>query len=627
MSKMFVYYKGTVDSFKSVASQYDNKIVFIKGGADGNGAAVYTHGQYFGDVKDALAALTAQVNGLKYFSGVKAGDVTATAAGKDGIITFNAADPALVTVDADAKGVNIGLSKTFTDKVDANTSGLAGETTRATEAEGKIRTDLGQKTDSADANGSAFARIAKLAADINAMTGGNGSISEQINAAIALLDVDVVGGGEGEYIASVSQVDGKVVATKGTFNFDVAGSAAGVKTEVIGNSADAAEANTIYGAKAFATAAANKALDDAEAYADGLAKNYDAAGAATQALKDAKAYADGLAVNYDAAGSAATAEQNAKNHAEGLVGEGSAVDTRFNTVEGKVSTLVGDDTNKSVRTIANEELAKQLIPEGAAESLDTLQEIAAWIQAHPGDASEMNEAIQKNAEDIKAVSDDYLKGSDKTELTNAINGKVAQDAYDTKIGELEGADTTLSNRIATLENLVGIEDGEAGEHASLDVRVSAAESDIEALQGLVGEGTVDSRISTAVSNLKGDAADDYNTLGKLEDKIQAEALRADTEEKAIRTAFAAADETTLSSANKHTDDAIAALNVTDTAVENQFVTEVSEAAGKISVKRSAINASQIGITNTESDAFAAETQNVQAALTELASFWEWEVIE
>lgn len=61
-----------------------------------------------------------------------------------------------------------------------------------------------------------------------------------------------------------------------------------------------------------------KALADAKAYADGLAKNYDAKGAADTALASAKTYADGLAVNYDAKGSAATAETNAKTYADGL---------------------------------------------------------------------------------------------------------------------------------------------------------------------------------------------------------------------------------------------------------------------------------------------------------------------
>lgn len=72
---------------------------------------------------------------------------------------------------------------------------------------------------------------------------------------------------------------------------------------------------------------------------------------------------------------------------------GKASQTDFNTLDGKVTTLIGSDASKSVRTIANEELAAQLIAANADESLDTLQEIAAWIQSHPDDASAMNAAI------------------------------------------------------------------------------------------------------------------------------------------------------------------------------------------------------------------------------------------
>lgn len=70
-----------------------------------------------------------------------------------------------------------------------------------------------------------------------------------------------------------------------------------------------------------------------------------------------------------------------------------ATQAALGVVNEKVSTLIGTDVNKSVRTIANEELSTQLIPANAEEALDTLQEIAAWIQAHPGDASAMNAAI------------------------------------------------------------------------------------------------------------------------------------------------------------------------------------------------------------------------------------------
>ena len=82
-------------------------------------------------------------------------------------------------------------------------------------------------------------------------------------------------------------------------------------------------------------------------------------------------------------------------------------------VSSKVSTLVGDDTGKSVRTVAAEELAKQLIPENAKESMDTLAEVAAWIQSHPDDASMMNAAI--TALQAKTVLGTYQDGEESKE--------------------------------------------------------------------------------------------------------------------------------------------------------------------------------------------------------------------
>lgn len=70
------------------------------------------------------------------------------------------------------------------------------------------------------------------------------------------------------------------------------------------------------------------------------------------------------------------------------------LENQINGIDLKAATLIGDDANKSVRTIANEELAKQLIAENADESLNTLQEIAQWIQDHPNDAAEMNTSIE-----------------------------------------------------------------------------------------------------------------------------------------------------------------------------------------------------------------------------------------
>lgn len=98
------------------------------------------------------------------------------------------------------------------------------------------------------------------------------------------------------------------------------------------------------------------------------------------------------------------------------------LDAAMQAVLGSVTTLVGSDAGKSARTIANEELAAQLIPESAKDSLDTLQEIAAWIQEHPDDASAMNaaiEALQAVTAGIGGEEDDYAT------VVAAIEGKIS----------------------------------------------------------------------------------------------------------------------------------------------------------------------------------------------------------
>ena len=100
-----------------------------------------------------------------------------------------------------------------------------------------------------------------------------------------------------------------------------------------------------------------------------------------------------------------------------------------------VDALIGSDTGKSVRTIANEELAAQLIPEGAQESLDTLTEIANWIQEHPDDASAMNTAITKLNSIVAGIGgeeDDYAT------VIAAIEGKLTAALATITAGDTNG---------------------------------------------------------------------------------------------------------------------------------------------------------------------------------------------
>ena len=153
-----------------------------------------------------------------------------------------------------------------------------------------------------------------------------------------------------------------------------------------------------------------------------------------------------------------------------------AIDANISTVNGKVTTLIGSDTAKSVRTIANEELAAQLIPANAKEALDTLQEIAAWIQSHPDDASAMNTAITNLQNLVGTLPQETEETTvvawvtaELAALANQISGKNVSASGETGNDALVtasasnnavtvGSTTKLQNAVAAAESAVQPED-------------------------------------------------------------------------------------------------------------------------------------------------------------------------
>lgn len=153
-----------------------------------------------------------------------------------------------------------------------------------------------------------------------------------------------------------------------------------------------------------------------------------------------------------------------------------AIDATIGTVNGKVTTLIGSDAAKSVRTIANEELAAQLIPANAKEALDTLQEIAAWIQSHPDDASAMNTAITNLQNLVGTLPQETEETTvvawvtaELAALANQISGKNVSASGETGNDALVtasasnnavtvGSTTKLQNAVAAAESAVQPED-------------------------------------------------------------------------------------------------------------------------------------------------------------------------
>lgn len=323
-------------------------------------------------------------------------------------------------------------------------------------------------------------------------------------------------------------------------------------------------------------------------------------GSVAKAVADAKTDLETKISAADAKAVAAqTAADNAKNAADavdakiGAVPEGSTViaeiqkikDTAYNdtevrgliktnadnitnlsgradAVEGKVSTLVGEDAGKSARTIANEELTKQLIPEGAKESLDTLQEIAAWIQNHPDDASAMNAAIAALKTKVGDIPDGatsttvvaYIKelvDAEKVRATGAESGLDTRvNAVEAKLGDGEGsvskqieaavkvetdarvaADSALDGKITTAKAAADKAQGDvnalkgvvatkaaAADVTALTTRVTAAEKDVDDLQAAIAP---DGKVTVAIADAKKAGTDAQATANKNKSDLAA----------------------------------------------------------------------------------------------------------
>lgn len=294
------------------------------------------------------------------------------------------------------------------------------------------------------------------------------------------------------------------------------------KKQNVGDYATKAEAQGYANAKDEAIAAAKAAADAAKEVADANAEAIAAINNAENgALAQSKNYTDievaKVQTSVDTlAGKVGTVPegQTVMNIIENIqenAYDDTALVERIDGVDGKVATLVGEDVNKSVRTIANEELAKQLVAEGAAESLDTLAEIAAWIQSHPEDAAAMNEAI--GALEAKVDTGDKTVSAYVTAAIAALNiGDYATAAQLTelagKVTALEAASATHALKTdvqAVSDALNEYKDAHAGDYtnAQVDAAIKVVADNVAALGDTYA---TDEELAQAIEEAKTDAS-------------------------------------------------------------------------------------------------------------------------
>lgn len=116
-------------------------------------------------------------------------------------------------------------------------------------------------------------------------------------------------------------------------------------------------------------------------------------------------------------------------------------------IQKQITTVIGDDLNKSMREVAQDEATAVLtkIVDGAPEKFDTLKEIAQWIEDNQDavDVSGLTNRV-KSLEDVINGTDDGTTGL--VEIVNSLQTTV--DKHTTEIEELQNAlkwqDITIS---------------------------------------------------------------------------------------------------------------------------------------------------------------------------------------
>lgn len=382
-SKMFVHYSGTKSAFiaAGLPSQYTNKIVFISGDAEGNGAAVYTHGKYYGNVAEAIAA-------LKFFGKISANGVTAEAAGNDGIITFSADDPASVAIKVDEKGVHFGLTDEFKTAVNSTLpnriKAIEDDYLKAadkTELEGKVNTAL------ADAKKYTDEEVSRIVADSGSGligTEGDASTANTIYGAKKYADEKAAAAQSAAEATAAADAESKVSAAKA----EIKGT-----TDALDGRIATIEGDYLKTADKTEITEAAAALEGRVAANEGAIATLNGEGEGSVKKQVADAIAGVIA--------GAPEDFDTLKEVADWIGSDT---TGAAQMQADIATLKGGDTVEG-------SVAKQVKDAVAAEA-----EIARAAEKQNADDIDAAEGR------IKAIEDDYLKAADKEALQGSIDG-------------------------------------------------------------------------------------------------------------------------------------------------------------------------------------------------------------
>jgi len=288
--------------------------------------------------------------------------------------------------------------------------------------------------------------------------------------------------------------------------------------------------------KATQDASGNVITDTYETKTDAQAKLDEAKGYTDTAEANAKAYADGK----DAAIQAA---QKAGDDAAAAAGvaDGKAVKAQgdVDTLKGYVGTIPADATATNVVAYVQEKTA------GIASE-------SAMI--------ELGNRVGVVEGKVATIEGDYLKAADKTELQNAIDAKVAQTDYDTKMGQIDEKTESLQTQINTIMNNPDAE--------------GAINSINEFTKYVEDHGTIADGFRADIDKNKDDIAAEVKRAGEAETALSG---RLDTLEAINHDAYIAADEAMKNELDGDIADLAAAIEAAKTDAANKDAVVLAEA--------------------------------------------------
>lgn len=382
-------------------------------------------------------------------SEIKAGDAAALKAAKDfvGAIPADATQSTVIAY-LEQKIADAKAEATFDGKASSVTVEDANDKFTATTVEGA----LAEVKTIADANATA----------VSTLTGsGAGSVSKALQDAKDYAD-DLDS-------AMKTYVDSRDAAVMAIISNEQ-GTLTDLKTDA--KSTIVAAINEVEAKANVALGNANNAQSDVDDLAE-LVGEIPATATAKTVVAYAKEVADAAAGDASQVASDLADEIERATQAESDLQD--AIDAHKEAIDAKVETLVGEDTGKSVRTIASEETAK--IVNKAPEAFDTLKEIADWIGTGDVEKTTAAEILTRVKANEVAISDEEKRA------------KGVEEGLQGAIDAINNAETGILKQAKEYAN---------GLDSAMDTRV-------DALEAAIGEnGSVATQIANAIDGLDSD---------------------------------------------------------------------------------------------------------------------------